>query len=148
MKNKKDSPKPRFWTFRIKVYMRHDLISDVFTILKNAENVGKKECIVEASNLTKNILKVIQQHKYIGDFEFIDDGKGGKFKIQLLGRINNCNSIKPRFSVRKDELVKYEKRYLPADKVGILLITTSKGVFDHSVAKKEKVGGKLLGFIY
>ncbi len=128
--------------------MRHDLISDVFTILKNAENVGKKECVVKASNLTKDILKTAQKHKYIGDFEFIDDGKGGQFKIQLLGRINNCNSVKPRFSVKKDEFIKYEKRYLPADKVGLLFVTTSKGVFDHHTAKKEKVGGKLLGFIY
>ena len=128
--------------------MRHDLISDVFVILKNAENVGKHECVVKASNLTKDILKAIQKHKYIGDFEFIDDGKGGKFKIQLLGKINNCNSIKPRFSVKKGEIIKYEKRYLPADKIGLLLVTTSKGVFDHHEAKKEKVGGKLVGYIY
>ena len=128
--------------------MRHDLISDLFAVLKNAENVGKTECLVSASNLIKDILKVIQVNKYIGDFEFIDDFKGGKFKIQLLGRINNCNSIKPRFSVRKNDYIKYEKRYLPANNVGMIIVSTSKGVLSHSDAKNQEVGGKLLGFIY
>ncbi len=128
--------------------MRHDLIPDLFAVLKNAESVGKTECVVSASNLIKDILKVAQANKYIGDFEFIDDLKGGKFKIQLLGRINSCKSIKPRFSVKKTEYTKYEKRYLPANNIGLLIITTPKGVLSHNDAKKQGVGGKLLGFIY
>jgi small subunit ribosomal protein S8 len=90
----------------------------------------------------------MQKHKYIGNFEFIDDGKGGKFKIELLGKINNCSVIKPRFSIQKDEFITWEKRYLPAVKTGILLITTPKGIMDHYQAEKQKTGGKLLGYVY
>lgn len=128
--------------------MKQDQLSDMFNVIKNAESVGKASCAVPASNLGKNILKVMQEHKYIGNFEFIDDGKGGKFKIELVGRINTCNSIKPRFSVQVKEFIKWEKRFLPAESVGMLLLSTSKGVMDHQKAKKLNEGGKLLGFVY
>ena len=128
--------------------MKHDPLADMFNVIKNAESAGKSGCIVPASNIGKNILKVMQEHKYIGSFEFIDDGKGGKFKIELKGRINTCNSIKPRFSVKVDEFIKWEKRFLPAESVGILILTTAKGVMDQHKAKKSNEGGKLLGFVY
>ena len=128
--------------------MKQDQLSDMFNVIKNAEAVGKTNCIVPASNIGKNILKVMQEHKYIGSFEFIDDGKGGKFKIDLVGRINTCNSIKPRFSAQVKEFIKWEKRFLPAQDVGILLLSTSKGVMDQNKAKKMNEGGKLLGFVY
>jgi len=128
--------------------MKHDPLSDTFNIIKNAEIAGKSNCIVPASNLGKNILKVMQDKKYVGSFEFIDDGKGGKFKIELIGRINSCNSVKPRFSVKVNEFIKWEKRFLPAEGVGILLLSTSRGVMDQQGAKNLKEGGKLLGFVY
>ncbi len=128
--------------------MKHDILADLFNIMKNAEVVGHKECLVDASGLAKGILKVMQEHNYIGNFEFIDDGKGGKFKIELLGNINQCNVIKPRFSVKINEVIKWEKRFLPAENVGILILTTSMGVVDQYKAKKEKTGGQLLGFVY
>lgn len=128
--------------------MRHDLLADVFSIIKNMESIGRKECIVPASNLIKNVLKIMHKHKYIGDFDLIKDGKGGKFRVKLIGKINNCNVIKPRFYMKKDEFIKSEKRYLPANNVGILIITTSKGVVDQKEAKKHEVGGSLLGFVY
>jgi small subunit ribosomal protein S8 len=128
--------------------MKHDLISDVFCAIKNAEGIGKKECTVPASSMVKAVLKIMHQHKYIGEAKFIDDGRGGKFRIELDGRINNCNSIRPRFSVSRAEFTKFEKRFLPASDVGILIISTSRGVMDQKVAKEKGIGGKLLGFVY
>ena len=128
--------------------MNHDPLSDMFNVIKNAEKVGKPNCIVPFSNLAKNILKVMQEHKYIGNFEHIDDGRGGKFKVELIGRINYCNSVKPRSSVQVKEFIKWEKRFLPAEHVGILILSTSKGVTDQKKAKEIKEGGKLLGFVY
>jgi small subunit ribosomal protein S8 len=94
------------------------------------------------------VLDVIHQHKYIGGFEFLDDGKGGRFKVKLMGKINNCGVIKPRFSVEKGGFIKWEKRYLPASDTGILVITTSKGIMDQRQAIKTGVGGRLLGYVY
>lgn len=128
--------------------MKHDILADMFCIIKNTEALGRDECIVSASSLVKNVLEVMQKHNYIKKFNYIEDGKGGKFKVYLIGKINNTNIIKPRFSVKKDEFSKYEKRYLPAAGLGILIISTTKGIFDQEEAKKQNLGGKLLGFVY
>ncbi|MFH7880513.1 MAG: 30S ribosomal protein S8 [Candidatus Aenigmatarchaeota archaeon] len=128
--------------------MRHDLLADALSAIKNAERVGKKECYVKASKLVEKVLKVMQDNNYIGAYEIINDGKSGIIKVELKGKIINCNAIKPRFSVRIDEFEKWEKRYLPARNVGILILTTNKGIIDHKTAKKLRVGGKLLAYCY
>jgi len=128
--------------------MRHDLLADALSALKNAERVGKQECIIPASNLIKNVLTVMKENGYIGPFEYLEDGRGGKFKVELLGKIINCNVIKPRFAIKFKEFEKWEKRFLPARDVGILILSTSKGVMDHRKAKELKIGGRLLAFCY
>ena len=80
--------------------MRHDPLADVFSALKNTEAIGRKECAVPNSKLIRSILKVIHDNKYIGGMDVIEDGRGGKVKVRLVGRINNCNVIKPSFSVK------------------------------------------------
>ena len=104
--------------------------------------------IKPASNLTKNILLAMQKFGYIGSFEHIDDGKAGQLKVKLVGKINNCGVIKPRYSVRLSELEDWEKRYLPAKDFGILLISTPQGVMTHKDAKENKTGGVLLAYVY
>ena len=128
--------------------MKHDPLSDMFAVIKNAERIGKRSCVVPSSKIAKEILKIMQKNKYIGSFEFIDDGKSGKFKVELTGRINNCGVIRPRFTLKRDEFIMWEKRFLPSVNIGILFITTPKGVLDHRQAKKENIGGGLLGFVY
>ena len=128
--------------------MKHDLISDVLSAIKNGDEYGKRETFTPASKIVKNILLILQKHNYIGDFEFIDDKKGGRFKIQLLGKVNNCNSIRPRFYVKKDEYEKYEKRWLPSADFGFLIVSTTKGTMTHKDAKEKKLGGVLLGYVY
>lgn len=119
----------------------------MFTIIKNFEAIGKKECDVPASSLIKAVLKIMQERKYIGKVKLIP-GRGGKFNVELLGRVNDCSVIKPRFSVSRDEFTKWEKRFLPAKGVGILILTTSKGVMNQEEAKKQGIGGQLLGCVY
>lgn len=127
----------------------NDPLADALSAIKNAERVGKKECIVKpASKLIGNVLRIMKEEGYIEEFEFIDDGKAGIFKVKLKGRINNCNAIKPRFPVKKNEFEKWERRFLPARDFGILIVTTSKGVMTHREAKEVGVGGSLLAFVY
>lgn len=128
--------------------MRHDILADVFCIIKNAEAVGKMECVVPASNLVKDVLKVMERLEYIKGFEYIEDGRGGKFRVKLFKKINDCNIIKPNYSIKKNEFIKFEKRFLPAVGIGVLILTTPKGVMDQNQAKKEGVGGRLLGYVY
>jgi small subunit ribosomal protein S8 len=128
--------------------MRHDLVSDVLTVLTNAEKNGKSSCIFPAVKLVKNILMVMQEEGYIGQFEFVDDGKSGKFSVELLGKINKAMSIKPRFAVKRNEYEKWENRYLPAKGFGILIISTPKGVMSQTKAMEMGLGGRLIAYVY
>jgi small subunit ribosomal protein S8 len=128
--------------------LNKDNLADALTAIKNAERVGKKECVTPASKLIKAVFQILQKQDYIGQFEFIDDGKSGKFRVELKGKIIDCNAIKPRFSVRVEEFEKFEKRFLPARDIGILILSTPKGIIDHKKAKELKTGGKLLAYCY
>ena len=129
--------------------MQHDPLSDAMTHIKNAEVTGHMECVINpSSKLIGHVLKVMQEYGYIGNFEFIEDGRAGLFRVQLIGNINKCGAIRPRFSARRSDLEKYESRYLPAQDFGVLILTTTKGVLSHRQAKDEGVGGKLLAYVY
>lgn len=129
--------------------MQHDPLNDAMSALKNAETVGKKYCEIRpSSKLTGRVLKVLQDHNYISQFEYVDDGRAGKFLVTLNGHINSCGVIKPRFSVKKAELEKYESRYLPAQDFGVLILTTTEGVITHTQARDLGVGGRLLAYVY
>ncbi|HEC88834.1 MAG TPA: 30S ribosomal protein S8 [Thermoplasmata archaeon] len=129
--------------------MLNDPLADALAGIKNAERVGKRECIVKpASKLIGRVLKVMQEHGYIEAFEWIFDGRGGMFKVKLKGNINDCGAIKPRSSIKKGEYEKWEARYLPAENFGILIMSTNKGVISQYKAKEEGIGGRLLAYVY
>ena len=128
--------------------MKHDLLSDVLSAIKNGDGMGKREALVPFSRTIKDILLILQKSGYIGEFEYVDDKKGGKFKIQLLGKVNDCNSIRPRHFVRKGGYERLEKRYLPALGMGFLIVSTNQGVIMHTDAREKGLGGTLLAFIY
>ncbi len=129
--------------------MLNDPLANALVAIKNAERVGKRECIIKpASKLIGRVLKLMQEYGYIEVFEWIDDGKAGMFKVILKGNINDCNVIKPRYSIKKNEFEKWESRYLPAENFGILILSTNKGIISQYEAKKEGIGGRLLGYVY
>lgn len=129
--------------------MRLDPLSDALSTINNAEQSGKLKCTIpQSSKLIGRVLRVMQDNDYIRGYEYIEDGKGGKFSVRLSGNINNCGSIKPQFSAKKDEFEKWEKRFLPGKNFGLLIITTSDGVISHIEARKKGLGGKLLAYVY
>jgi len=126
-----------------------DTLSNGLTTLMNNEFRNKTSCVISpASKLLGHVLRVLQHSGYIGEFEFIEDGRSGKFRVQLLGRINKCGAIKPRYSVQTDAFENWEKTYLPAREMGTLVVSTPSGVISHKEAKQKSVGGKLLAFVY
>ncbi len=128
---------------------RVDPLSDALTNIKNHETASKRVCLIRpASKLLGEVLRVMQEKEYISTYEFIDDGRDGMYKINLLGKINSCQAIKPRYAVSKNDFEKYEKRYLPSKDVGTLIVTTPKGVLTHRDAKKNLSGGRLIAFVF
>ncbi len=126
-----------------------DPLADALSTIKNAEIIGKPECTVNpASKLIGSVLKVMKDKGYIGEFEFVDDGKSGLFKIQLKGKINRCGVIRPRHAVKNTEFEKWEKRFLPARGFGAIILTTPDGVMTHNEARENGLGGQLLAYVY
>jgi len=131
------------------VNKRMDTIANGLTTIMNNELRRKKECLImPASKLLGNVLRVIQMNGYLGEFEFIDDGRAGKIRVQLLGRINKCGAIRPRYYVKAKDIEKWERLYLPSRDIGVLVISTSRGVISHREAKEKRVGGSLLAYVY
>lgn len=129
--------------------MLNDPLADALSLMKNAEIKGKGTCNIQpSSKLIGGVLTLLKEKGYIGEFERIDDGKAGIFQVKLLGNINNCGVIKPRYPVKRENLEKWESRYLPARDFGILILTTTQGIITHAEAKKIGIGGKLLAYVY
>lgn len=128
--------------------MLNDPLANVLNNIMNAQRVGRMFCIATpVSKMIKQVLQMMQDSHYIGSVEY-KDIKGGIAAINLLGSINNCGVIKPRFSVKKEDYTKFEKRFLPARDFGMLIVSTSQGLMTHIEAKQKGLGGKLIAFIY
>ncbi len=129
--------------------MQCDPLNDAMCVIKNAALNGKSECVIQpSSKLIGRVLKVMQDHGYISQFEYVEDGKAGKFRVMLDGAINNCGVIKPRYSVSVTDVERFEARFLPAQDFGLLILTTTAGVITQSRAKELGIGGKLLAYVY
>lgn len=126
-----------------------NILANIFVTLYNTEARRKGECLVyPTSKLGMEVLKTLQNDGYIGEFEHIDDKRGGKFRVSLLARITKCGAISPRFKVRKDEYAFWEQQYLPSYNRGMLLVTTNQGVMSHHDASRKGIGGFLIGYVY
>ncbi|MBS3156007.1 30S ribosomal protein S8 [Candidatus Woesearchaeota archaeon] len=127
----------------------NDTLASVLSNLNNCEKIGKKECVVKpSSKIIKSVFEIMKDKGYIGDFKVVEDGRGNAIEVSLLGRINKCGVIKPRFSFKKGDIEKYEKRYLPARDFGIIIVSTQKGFMTHSESKEKSIGGRLISYVY
>ena len=129
-----------------------DTLANAMATIMNAEMRAKPEAIImPTSKLIAAVLRVMQQEGYIGEFEYIDDGRWGKIRVRLLGRINKCGVIKPRLPVKYRDLIRmpdWLRKYLPSRDMGILILTTSQGVMSHREAIRRRIGGILLAYVY
>jgi len=129
--------------------MLNDPLANALSTIKNAERKGKGRCIIQpSSKMIGGVLSLLKDRGYVGSYEFVDDGKAGIFQVDLIGSINNCGVIKPRYPIKRNELDRWESRYLPARDFGLLILTTTDGIISHSDARKKGIGGKLLAYVY
>ena len=125
------------------------ILSDALKTILNAERAGKRQVLIRpSSKVIIRFLKLMQKRNYIGDFEVVDDRRGGKVVIELLGRINKCGVISPRFDIGVTEYEKVVANLLPSRQFGYIVITTNIGIIEQEKARRRHVGGKILGFFY
>jgi len=127
----------------------NDPLASVLSQITNAIKVGKSEVVTKiSSKLIKQTLEIMKNEGYLGDIEEIKDTKGDYYRISLIGKLNACGVIKPRFAVQRVNFEKYEQRYLPARGFGLLIISTNEGLLTHEQAKEKSIGGKLISYFY
>lgn len=128
---------------------QNDPLAATLSKMLNAEKVSKKECTVKPiSKFIMNVMAILKDNHYIGDYTEVKDSKGSILKIKLIGKINCCGAIKPRFPVTKKTYEKYEKRYLLAKDFGLIIVSTPKGIMTHIESKEKGLGGRLIAYCY
>lgn len=129
-----------------------DSIADYLTRVRNAIQARHRVVEIPASNLKKEITKILFDKGYILNYKFEDDSKQGIIKIALKYRpADNMSAIKKIVRVSKPGLRKYVNHEdLPRvlNGLGIAILSTSKGVITDKEARQLKVGGEYLCYVY
>ncbi len=125
-----------------------DHLADALNTIKTHSIVGQDKCTVKATKLIAQVLEVLKQHKYLKGYSMIDNGRGGFYEVELQGMINDCGVIKPRIPVRRHDWNKTEEEFIPAYNVGLLIVSTSKGIMTNADARANHTGGRLLAYVY
>ena len=95
--------------------MRMNILADALKTIMNAERKGKRQVILRpSSKVLIKFLKLMQKKGYIGEFEIIDDHRSGKIVVELLGRINKCGVISPRFDISVTQIEQWVTNLLPS----------------------------------
>ena len=129
-----------------------DPIADYLTRLRNAIKAQHRVVEVPASNLKKEITKILFEKGYILNYKFIEDGPQGSIKVALKYDPNTkANAIKCLKRVSSPGLRKYTGyKDMPRviNGLGIAILSTSKGVMTDKEAAELKIGGEVLCYVY
>ena len=129
-----------------------DPIADYWTRLRNAIHAKHRVVEVPASNVKKNITKILFEKGYILNYKFIEEGPQGTIKIALKYHPESkVNAIKSLTRVSKPGMRKYTGyREMPRviNGLGIAIVSTSKGLMTDKEASELKIGGEVLCYVY
>lgn len=129
-----------------------DPIADYLTRVRNAIMAGHRVVEIPASNLKKEITKILLEKGYILNYKFVEEGPQGSIKIALkYDPVNKVNAIKKLIRISSPGLRKYVGyKEMPRvlNGLGIAVLSTSKGVMTDKEARELKVGGEVLCYVY
>lgn len=129
-----------------------DPIADYLTRLRNAIKANHRVVEIPASNLKKEITKILFEKGYILNFKFEEDGPQGTIKVALkYNPQTRENAIRKLERVSRPGLRKYTGyREMPRviNGLGIAILSTSRGVMTDKEAKELKLGGEVLCYVY
>lgn len=128
-----------------------DPISDYLTRIRNAQKAGHKKVDIPASNIKRNITKILLQHKYVQNYINIDDGKQGLIRVYLKYVKDDLPLIQGLRRISKPgRRVYVNNENLPRvlNNLGIAVMSTSQGVITNKEANRRSIGGEVLCYIW
>lgn len=129
-----------------------DPIADYLTRIRNASRAGHRVVDIPASNLKKEVTKILFDQGYILSYKFVDDKVQGSIKIALkYDKLTKDPVIKKIQRISKPGLRKYaDSSDMPRvlNGLGIAIVSTSHGVMTSKQAKRDNVGGEVLCYVY
>ncbi|BDD00065.1 30S ribosomal protein S8 [Persicobacter psychrovividus] len=129
-----------------------DPIADFLTRLRNAQKAGHRVVEIPASNVKKNMTKVLFDQGYIQSYKFVEDGPQGTVKVALKYHpVTKKPAMEKLIRVSKPGLRKYAKNTeLPRvlNGLGIAILSTNKGIISNKEARALNIGGEVLCYIY
>lgn len=131
--------------------MHSDTVSDFLTRIRNAQRAGHRRVDIPASKLKRAITKILTDKGYITRFIDIEDGKQGVLRLFLKYDAYGQPVIKELHKVSKPGLRKYSSSEdLPKfyGGLGVVIVSTSRGVMTDKEARKLNVGGEILCTVY
>ncbi|MBQ7939408.1 MAG: 30S ribosomal protein S8 [Clostridia bacterium] len=128
-----------------------DVIADMLTRVRNASNARHETVDIPASNMKKAIADILLAEGYIKGVQVIEDGKQGMIRIALKYEAGKQKVIHGLRRVSKPGLriySNYEDMPKVMNGLGIAIVSTSKGIMTDKAARREKVGGEILAFVW
>ena len=128
-----------------------DVIADMLTRIRNANNAKHQTVDIPASNMKKAIAEILVEEGYVKSFQIIDDGKQGVIRITLKYLQGKQKVIRGIRRVSKPGLRIYagcEDMPRVMNGLGIAIVSTSKGIMTGKKAQSLNVGGEVLAFVW
>ena len=128
-----------------------DVIADMLTRVRNASNARHETVDIPASNMKKAIADILLAEGYIKGVQVIEDGKQGMIRIALKYEAGKQKVLHGLRRVSKPGLriySNYEDMPKVMNGLGIAIVSTSKGIMTDKMARREKVGGEILAFVW
>jgi len=126
--------------------MSQDIVADALNMMKNVKKARKE--ILKVNRISKLLIEILKIMKQKGAVKKYKIDLKNKFVEITLGDFLECKAIKPRFTVKQDQIEKYRRRYLPARDIGTIIVSTNKGLMTHEEAFEEGIGGSLIAYFY
>ena len=128
-----------------------DVIADMLTRIRNANDAKHATVDIPASNMKKSIADILVNEGYVKSYQVIEDGKQGVIRVTLKYTANKQKVIRGLRRVSKPGLRIYascEDMPRVMNGLGIAIVSTSKGIMTDKQARKENVGGEILAFVW
>ena len=128
-----------------------DPIADSLTVIRNASRARHEKADLPASKLTEEILKVLKKYRFVSNYKKISTDNHSSLRVYLKFTAGNKSAIKDIKRISKPS----RRVYVKSDKIptvlqglGVVILSTSKGILSGKKAREQKVGGEVLCYVW